>query len=433
MARDAGTNPPWRWGDAFRWVVYDFANTAFAMVVLALVFPRMFKVHWGAGLDPAAESVAYKLAQAAPCLLVFFLAPFLGQLALSPGFRARGLRVSVVGGAVLTALLGWVPEGGWLAAALLYVGSAALFYSAATFYDSMLVDCAPPGRRHLLSGAAFSAGFLAGILILVALALGTFEGRMSLVYPAAALWWLAFGAPLLARSGGYSAPLPPARETWAETRATAREIWSRPELRWFLVAFILYIDGVHAVKTTATHLGTVLGYGEADLIRAFFVVQAVGIPAALAFGWLGHRWGAPPVIGVGLAVYALIAVLGARMDPGDVVLLGQAFPRVWILAAAVGLVQGGVQGLSRSHFAGLVPAGREAAYFGFYGMVGRFASFLGPLLGAAVGWLLADPADPTSAERWGFASFGLLFVLGAGGLAMSARARGAVTRAGSTS
>jgi len=68
----------WRWGDAIRWVLYDFANTAFAMVVLALVFPRMFKAHWAAGLDPAAESVAYKLAQSVPCLLVFCVAPFLG-------------------------------------------------------------------------------------------------------------------------------------------------------------------------------------------------------------------------------------------------------------------------------------------------------------------------------------------------------------------
>lgn len=413
----------WSWGDAARWVLYDFGNTAFAMVVLALVFPRMFKAHWAAGLDPAAESVAYKVAQSVPCLLVFCLAPFLGQLAMSSAFRARGLRVAVLGGALLTAGLGWVPAGGWLGAALLYAGSAALFYVAATFYDSMLVDCAPPGRRHVLSGAAFSAGFVAGILILAALALGAFSGRMWMIYPAAGLWWLLFGAPLLLRSGGEAAPLPPLRQTWAETRATAREIWSNLELRWFLVAFILYIDGVHAVKTTATHFGTVLGYGEDDLVRAFLVVQAVGIPAALAFGWLGHRFGAARVLISGLAVYALIALLGARMQPGDLTVLGASFPRVWLLAGAVGLVQGGVQGLSRSHFASLVPPGREAAYFGFYGMIGRFASFLGPLLGAAVGWALADAADPTSAERWGFASFSLLFVLGVVGVALSAEWR----------
>ena len=104
-------------------------------------------------------------------------------------------------------------------------------------------------------------------------------------------------------------------------------------------------------------------------------------------------------------------------------MFGATFPRVWLLAGAVGLVQGGVQGLSRSHFASLVPVGREAAFFGFYGMIGRFASFLGPLLGALVGWLLANPSDPTSAERWGFASFSLLFVLGVVGIVLSAEVR----------
>ncbi|MFZ9201303.1 MAG: MFS transporter [Opitutales bacterium] len=420
---DKAQPQPWRWGDAIRWVLYDFANTAFAMVVLALVFPRMFKVHWAAGLDPAAESVAYKVAQAVPCLLVFCVAPFLGQLASSSAFRARGLRIAVFAGALLTALLGWVPAGGWLAAALLYTGAAALFYVAATFYDSMLVDCAPPGRRHVLSGAAFSAGFIAGILILVALHLGVFAGRMWMIYPAAAAWWCLFALPLVSRSGGTPTPLPALGETWADTRATAGEIWGNLELRWFLVAFILYIDGVHAVKTTATHLGTVLGYGEGDLILAFFVVQAVGVPAALGFGWLGHRFGAPRILITGLVVYTLIALFGARMQPGDITVLGATFPRVWLLAGAVGLVQGGVQGLSRSHFASLVPAGREAAYFGFYGMIGRFASFLGPLLGAVAGWVLADPADPTSAERWGFASFALLFALGIAGVAMSSEVR----------
>lgn len=406
-------SPPWRWGDAFRWVLYDFAHTSFAMVVLALVFPRMFKVGWAAGLGPAAESTAYKVIQAVPCLLVFFLAPFLGQLASSPRFRANGLRFAVLVGAALTAAMAWLPSGSWMGAGLLYIGSAACFYVGATFFDSMLVDCAPPGRRHFLSGVSFSAGFVAGILILAALALGLFAADFSLVFVAAAAWWVVFAAPLLLRRPEVGpAPAPRLRETWAATLATARELWADPRVRWFLIGFVLYIDGVHAVKTTATHFGTVLGFGEDDLIKAFLVAQVVGVPAALAFGWLGQRFGATLLIQIGLVAYLGISLWGALLQPGDLALLGVSFPGVWLLAGLVGLVQGGVQALSRSHFASMIPAGRETAYFGFYGMIGRFASFLGPLLGAAVGWFLADPADPTSAERWGFASFALLFVAG---------------------
>lgn len=412
---------PWRWGDAVRWVLYDFGNTAFAMVVLALVFPRMFHTTLAGHLAPEVESVAYKLTQAVPCLLVFVLAPFLGQLAASPGFRARGLRLAATLGAVLMAGIGFLGQGDWLAAAFLYVASSACFYIAATLYDSMLVDCAPPGRRHVLSGAGFSAGFVAGTIILLILASGVFAGRIGWVYPAAGLWWLAFAAPLFLRDPGPSPVLPPLRETWQETLATGREIWSRTEVRWFLVGFILYIDGVHAVKTTATHLGSVLGFGTEDLIKAFLVAQLVGVPAALGFGWLGHRLGAPRVLAVALVIYAAISVWGGLLQPGAVTVLGLTFPSVWLLAALVGLVQGGVQGLSRSHFATLVPEGRASAYFGFYGMVGRFAAFFGPLLGAAVGWAMADPADPTSAERWGFGSFALLFLAGVVGLRLSAR------------
>lgn len=412
---------PWRWGDATRWVLYDFAHTSFAMVVLALVFPRLFKVGWGAGLGPAAESTAYKLTQAVPCLLVFFLAPFLGQLASSPRFRANGLRLAVLAGAGFTAAMAWLPPDGWLGASLLYVAAAACFYVGATFFDSMLVDCAPPERRHFLSGLSFSAGFVAGILILASLALGVFASDISLVFVAAGVWWIIFAAPLLLRRPDVeSGPAPRFRDTWSATLATARELWSDSRLRWFLLGFVLYIDGVHAVKTTATHLGTVLGYSEGDLIKAFLVVQVIGVPAALAFGWLGQRFGATLLIQIGLVAYLGISLWGALLQPGDLTVLGLSFPGVWLLAGLVGLVQGGVQALSRSHFSSLIPEGRETAYFGFYGMIGRFASFLGPLLGASVGWFLADPADPTSAERWGFASFGLLFVAGLWALRRSA-------------
>lgn len=413
---------PWRWGDAIRWVLYDVGSTAYAMVVLALVFPRMFHTTWGASLPPEMESVAYKVTQAVPCLLVFVLAPFLGQLAGSPGFRARGLRLAAVLGAALMGGIGFLGEGDWLGASLLYAASAAAFYIAATLYDSMLVDCAPPGRRHVLSGAGFSAGFLSGTVILLILASGAFAGRIGWVYPGAGLWWLAFALPLFLRDPGPSPVLPPLRDTWRETVATGREIWAKAEVRWFLLGFILYIDGVHAVKTTATHLGSVLGFGTEDLIKAFLVAQVVGVPASLGFGWLGHRFGAPRVLAFGLVIYAVTAVWGGLLQPGEATLLGFTFPSVWMLAAMLGLVQGGVQGLSRSHFATLIPEGRASAYFGFYGMVGRFAAFLGPLLGAAVGWAMADPADPTSAERWGFASFALLFLAGLVGLRLSARA-----------
>lgn len=391
------------------------------MVVLALVWPQVFKSTWGQGLSAETESLMFKLTQAVPCLLIFFCAPLLGQLAEIGGQRLRVLRLTVLLGAVLTAAMGWVQPGQAMWASMLYATSAVAYFAAGTFYDSMIVDCAPAERRHFISGIAFALGFLAGIVILAALYFEVFAGpRLYLIFPAAGAWWLIFSLPLLLRPDPRPAPVAAAtlnfaarfKSAIAGVQATAREIWQEPRVRWFLLGYILYIDGVHAVKTSAAHFGAVLGFGAGDLVKAFLVVQVIGIPAALIFGWLGHRWGAWRMMSVGLAVYVLITVCGSRISPGNVTLAGWSFPSVWLIAFGVGCVQGGIQALSRSYFAEIIPEGREISYFGFYSMMGKFAAFIGPLLGATAGVIFAQPNDPTSAERAGFASFAVLFILG---------------------
>jgi UMF1 family MFS transporter len=395
--------------------MYDFANTSFALVVLALVWPQMFHHYWGASLSPQFESIAFKLTQAVPCLLIFFAAPFLGQLAMKGKFRRRALRWSVLIGGLCTAGLGWVPEGHWLTSAALYSFGGIAFFAATTFYDSMIVDYAPAGKRHQLSGMAFASGFVAGVIILIGLALGLFSGpTLSWIYPAAGIWWILFSLPLLTQPDHRVADAEPfsLSVAWQGTTTTARKLWTEPRVRWFLLAYILYIDGVHAVKTSAAHFGAVLGFSSGDLIKAFLVVQLIGIPAALAFGWLAHRVGAVRMIAFALVAYIFLTLFGSQISPGMLTLLGYSFPSVWLIAAGVGLIQGGVQALSRSYFAELVPAGEEVVYFGFYSMMGKFAAFLGPVLGAIAGAFFVSSTDGTAAERAGFASFALLFIFG---------------------
>ena len=407
--------PQYHWRSSLAWVLYDFANTSFALVVLALVWPQMFHHYWGAGLSPQFESIAFKLTQAVPCLLIFFAAPFLGQLAMKGKFRLRALRVSVVLGGLCTMGLGWVPEGHWLFSAALYSFGGIAFFAASTFYDSMIVDYAPAGKRHQLSGMAFASGFVAGVVILIGLALGLFSGpTLSWIYPAAGLWWILFSLPLLSQTDYRLEDTEPfsLSVAWQGTVATARQLWSEPRVRWFLLAYILYIDGVHAVKTSAAHFGAVLGFSSNDLIKAFLVVQVIGIPAALAFGWLAHRVGAVRMIAAALVAYVLLTIFGSQIRPGMLSVAGYSFPSVWLIAAGVGMIQGGVQALSRSYFAELVPAGEEVVYFGFYSMMGKFAAFLGPVLGAIAGVFFVSSTDETAAERAGFASFALLFIFG---------------------
>ena len=407
--------PQYHWRSALAWVLYDFANTSFALVVLALVWPQMFHHYWGANLSPQFESIAFKLTQAVPCFMIFFAAPFLGQLAMKGKFRRRALRWSVLLGGLCTIGMGWVPEGHWLSSAVLYSLGGIAFFAASTFYDSMIVDYAPAGKRHQLSSMAFASGFVAGVVILIGLALGLFSGPMlRWIYPTAGAWWILFSLPLLSAPDRRVEDAEPFSFSvaWQGAIATARKLWDEPKVRWFLLAYILYIDGVHAVKTSAAHFGAVLGFSSVDLIKAFLVVQVIGIPAALAFGWLAHRWGAVRMIAFALLAYVLLTVCGSQIRPGMFTLFDYSFPSVWLIAAGVGMIQGGVQALSRSYFTELVPAGEEVVYFGFYSMMGKFAAFLGPVLGAVAGVCFVSSTDETAAERAGFASFALLFILG---------------------
>ena len=409
------SHQPFSWRRAGTWALYDFANTGFAMVVLALIWPQMFHRYWGQGLDHQTEAITFKLSQAAPCLLIFLVAPFLGQLAETGHFRLKALRWSVVLGVIFTIGLSFVPASAWFYSAVLYCLSAIAFFCASTFYDSMIVDFAPARHRHFLSGLAYSLGFVAGLIILVGLAMGLFSGdSLHWIYLAAGIWWLIFSLPLLFYPDNRSAHVPSLsmREVFQATFQTSKELWVDVKVRWFLLSYILYIDGLHAVKTSAAHFGAVLGFGEMDLIKAFLVVQLIGVPAALIFGWLGNRWGAVRMIALALVGYIFLTILGSQIKPGNLTVLNFTFPSVWLIAGGVGIVQGGVQALSRSYFAELVPQGREVVYFGFYSMMGKFAAFLGPLLGAFAGWAFASKADETSAERVGFASFALLFILG---------------------
>jgi MFS transporter, UMF1 family len=142
----------------------------------------------------------------------------------------------------------------------------------------------------------------------------------------------------------------------------------------FLIAYWLYIDGVNTVMKVAIDFGYKLGIGQRDLLVALLVVQFISFPAALVFGWLGGRIGPKWGLLIGLSVYAVVTLWAAFMASKW---------EFYVLACAVGLVQGGVFSLSRSYYARLIPSDESAEFFGFYDMIGKFAAVLGPLLVAA--------------------------------------------------
>lgn len=398
----------------FAWAFYDWANSAYATVVLAGFFPLFFKQYWAAGLETTESTFWLGAANSTSSLLIVLLAPLLGAAADRADARKRYLFRFALLGIVATATLWFVGEGDWGAAAALFALATVGFMGANVFYDALLVKVAPGAERDRVSALGYALGYLGGGLLFagcVALVLmpetfGLADAGVAvrLSFLLTAVWWAVFSIPLLRSLHETPARLPllPAiRDGARELAQTVRHLREHRNAGLFLLAYWLYIDGVDTVVRMAVDYGMSIGFDANGLIIALLIVQFVGFPATLAFGRLAAPIGARGGIFIALAVYAAVTVWASVMS---------AEWEFYGLAAVIGLVQGGVQALSRSFFARLVPPERSGEFFGFYNMMGKFAAIIGPLLVGAVGWLTGEP-------RIGILS--LLVLFGSGALLLS--------------
>jgi UMF1 family MFS transporter len=198
--------------------------------------------------------------------------------------------------------------------------------------------------------------------------------------------------------------------------STLRKIRHLKTVLIFLLAYWFYIDGVDTIIRMAVDYGMSIGFQSNDLIKALLITQFVGFPAALLFGKLGQNWGVRKSIYLAIGIYICVTIWGTMMNEKH---------EFYILAIVIGLVQGGIQALSRSYYSRLIPKNKAAEFYGFYNMLGKFAAILGPMLMGVVGLLarrLLMPSTPTPeqivavgqmASRWGIGSILLLFITGA--------------------
>lgn len=436
-----------KFGGAKRWALYDLGHTAFSMLVLAVLFPILFNGFWAESLPAYKKTAVFNLTLACASISVALLSPLLATLAQRSGLRMKFFRVLAAAGITGTAALSLCGAGNWLAASCVYVAAAIGFFGANLFYDSLLMSVAAPEKRHIVSGFAFSLGYAGGVLLLTMIFLWTqpagfslfgFESAPSpsLLFVVGAVWWLFFGLPLLCRNEPLSGPTVPAGTVGApakrfagtlrDLRETFVEFWHNKAVRWFIIAYFCYIDGVHTVITGAVRYGDQLGFAQSDLFLALFIVQFCGVPCAFLFGVFGKIFGARPTIFTALAIYVCVVFYGAVMPTAPISVAGVSVSPMFILAALIGMVQGGVQALSRSYFTTLVPAGREVSFFGFYSMIGRCSTILGPLLLSVVAVAFSGVGGQNFSTRAGIASIALLFVAGIVFLSFVGRQKSAV-------
>ena len=393
------------------WALYDWANSTFATTVLAGFFPIFFKQYWASDLSAANSTFYLGLGNAVASLAIALLAPILGALADIAGIKKRLLMVFMGFGVVLTSLMFFLDQGQWWLALACFCGATVGFMGANVFYDALLVSVCEENERNFVSSLGFALGYLGGGVLFamnVALVLqpqffglSGADQAIKWSFLSVAVWWLVFSIPLWLfvdeqnKKGG-SVGGRAVAEAIGRVWQTILHITQLKHVALFLLAYWLYIDGVDTVVRMAVDYGLSIGLQQTDLITALLITQFVGFPAALVFGHLGQRWGAKKGIYLGLLVYVGVIFWSFFMD--------QTW-EFYVLAMMIGLVQGGVQALSRSYFSCLIPKANAAEFFGFYNMMGKSAAIVGPLL---VGWLTVF----SGSHRLGMLSILLLFIAG---------------------
>ena len=388
------------------WTLYDVGNSAFVLLVATLL-PIFFNALAEEGGLSSVDYLAYwGYAASAVTIITAVLSPILGTLADTRGFKKPIFILCLVVGVAGCCAMGLAKT--WLPFLLIFVFAKVGFSGSLVFYDSMLSDVTTPDRMDVVSSRGYAWGYIGSCVpFVVCLALVLGSGAIGLSQMTAlnialfitAAWWLAMTLPLLKtyRQLHYVEVEKHAiRQSFARIGHTLRHLHEDKQVFWFLLAFFCYIDGVYTIIDMATAYGTALGLDTTGLLLALLVTQIVAFPSALIFGRLSAKYPSTTLIPVCIAAYAGIALFAF--------FLTQQW-QFWVLAFVVGMFQGGVQALSRSHFAKIIPPEKSGEYFGLFDICGKGASFLGTMI-VSVGSQLTGSANV------GVGSLIVLFIVG---------------------
>jgi len=380
---------------------------------MAGFFPVFFKKFWATDLATADSTFWLGLVNSTASLLIVLSAPLLGAIADQAAAKKRFLIGFTVLGVLSSGSLFLLARGQWGMALSIYLLGVLGFSGSNIFYDALLVDVAPHGRLERVSALGYALGYLGGGLLFAVnvvmtlyptwFGLGDSAQAIRVSFLSVAIWWTLFAIPvaLWVPEGqrlcgpGLGAAV---RGGFRQLRDTLGHIRQLRMTFLFLVAYWFYIDGVDTIVRMAVDFGLAIGFAPDSLMVALLVTQFIGFPAALVFGRLGERWGVKRSIMLAIGIYILVIIGASRMERVE---------EFYLLAVAIGLVQGGIQALSRALFAGLIPKGQTAEFFGFFNMVGKFAAVLGPMMVGLTAVLTGD-------SRLSLIPILLLFLIGGG-------------------
>jgi MFS transporter, UMF1 family len=401
--------------DLRAWAMYDWANSAFQTTIIAAVFPIYYQKVAAAGQPEALATSRFAWATTLAILVVAIIAPLLGAIADYTAIKKKLLGIFLAIGAAATAAMFWIQEGDWQLALTLFVIGNVGVAASIVFYESLLPHLVGEGDLDRVSSAGYAVGYLGGGALLAINLLMIQKPSLfgipdagtatRLALASVAVWWVVFSIPLFRRVAE-----PPARIERDERAGgnafltgakrlgeTFHELRRYRNAFVFLLAFLLYNDGIQTMIRMATIYGTGIGLPESAMITALLMTQFIGVPCAFAFGALAGRIGAMRSVYLGLGVYVLITILGYFMTSAV---------HFFALALLVGMVQGGTQALSRSLFASMIPRHKSSEFFAFFSVFERYAGVLGPAIFAFV-------IERSGSGRSAIMAVALFFIIGA--------------------
>ena len=397
---------------AWSWAMYDWANSAFATTVMAGFFPIFFKSYWASDLSDAESTFAIGSVNSLVGLLIAFSAPVLGAFADAGDSKRKFLFSFAFLGIITTGYLFFIPDSSWKLAVIFYGLGVIGFSGANVFYDSLLVTVSKEEERNRTSALGFSLGYLGGgILFLLNVIMFLYpnwfglESQIDAVlwsFMSVALWWFIFSLPIYlnvkepTQSSSGKSVNRIITEAFSSLLNTARSIKEYKSAVIFLLAYFLYMDGVDTIIRMATSYGSDIGLSATSMIQALLLTQFVGFPATLVFGYYADKFGYKYSLSFAIIVYIFVVLFSSQMDTAL---------EFYVVACVVGLVQGGVQAISRSFFSTLIPTNKAAEFFGFYNFIGKSSVFIGPFMVSGIALVTGSPS-------YGILSLLILFIPG---------------------
>ena len=373
------------------WVLYDVGNSAFILLVTAIVPIYFGSLTSAAGLTEDQRFAYWGYGLSIATLVVALIGPICGTLADHRGFKKPLFTACMVLGALGCAALGMARS--WLSFLAIFVVAKIGFSSSLVFYDAMLPEITTEERMDNVSSMGYALGYIGSVIpfvvclvvVLNAASFGlTTVSAMVIAFCITAIWWALCTLPLLKSYRQRAFVEHTGNSLVGSIRRlgkTFREVKQQKHIFLYLVAFFFFIDGVYTIIGMATTYGSSLGLDSTGLLLALLVTQIVAFPCSIIMGKLSTRYDTVLLIKICIVCYSGIALFGVFMN---------SLWQFWVLAVVVGMFQGGIQALSRSYLGKIIPAERSGEYFGLMDIFGKGADAMGPALVAVIADLMGN-------------------------------------------